>query len=202
MSSRSKFVASAVLVALGTVGVAGAAFADPPQWSKARDRYERDSNRESDYARVIDVEPIVRRVRVTTPDRECWNETQEIYPSRPSSAAGSAILGTLIGGVIGHQIGHGHRDGRVATVGGAIVGAAIGNQIGAQRDARNGQVIPVERTVERCNVVYRDDYEERVDGYRVTYVYNGREYSTRMPYDPGRRIRVDVNVRPEYDRRY
>jgi uncharacterized protein YcfJ len=111
-------------------------------------------------------------------------------------------LGTLIGGVVGHQLGNGHRDGKVATVGGAIVGAAIGNQIGAQRDARYGQVVPIERTVERCNVVYRDDFEEQIDGYRVTYVYNGREYTTRMPYDPGRRIRVDVNVRPDYDRRY
>lgn len=197
MKSRSKFVASAVLVALGTVGVAGAASANPPQWSKARDRYERDS----DYARVIDVDPIVRRVRVTTPDRECWNETQEVAP-RPSSSTGSVILGTLIGGVIGHQIGHNHRDGHVATVGGAIAGAAIGNQIGQQRAARNSQAVPYERTVERCNVVYRDDYEERIDGYRVTYVYNGREYTTRMPYDPGNRIRVDVNVRPEYDSRY
>jgi uncharacterized protein YcfJ len=197
MSSRSKFVASAILVTLGTFGAAGAALANPPHWSKARDRYERDS----DYARVVDVEPIVRRVRVTTPDRECWDEVQQVYPSRPSSA-GSTILGTLIGGVIGHQMGHGHRDGNIATVGGAIAGAAIGSHIGAQRDARNGRAIPVERTVQRCNVVYRDDYEERIDGYRVTYVYNGREYTTRMPYDPGDRIRVDVNVRPEYDRRY
>jgi uncharacterized protein YcfJ len=147
---------------------------------------------------VIDVDPIVRRVRITTPDRECWNETQEVYP-RQRSSAGSVILGGLIGGVIGHQIGHGNRN--APTVAGAVVGAAIGNEIGKHSAARNGYMVPVQRDVQRCDVVYRDDFEERVEGYRVTYVYNGREYTTRMPYDPGPRLRVDVNVRPEFERR-
>ena len=43
---------------------------------------------------------------------------------------------------------------------------------------------------------YRDSWEERVDGYDVTYEYAGREYVTRMPYDPGERIRIRVDVTP------
>jgi uncharacterized protein YcfJ len=200
MKSRSNLVSRAVLVALGVVGVGSAALADPPHWAQANGRYARDNRdyRDSDFARVIDVEPIVRRVRITTPDRECWNETQEIYQP-PRSSAGSVILGGLIGGVLGHQIGHGNRS--APTVAGAVVGAAIGNQIGQQRAARDGYGGVVGRDIQRCNVVYREDYEERVEGYRVTYVYNGREYTTRMPYDPGPRLRVDVNVRPEFERR-
>ncbi len=29
-----------------------------------------------DYARVVDVQPLITRVRVTTPQRECWDETR------------------------------------------------------------------------------------------------------------------------------
>ncbi len=203
MKRRSNLVSRAVLVALGIVGVGSAALAAPPYWAKANGRYDQGhydrNNQDADFARVVDVEPIVRRVRVTTPDRECWNETQEVYPSRPRGSAGSMILGGLIGGVIGHQFGHGDR--HTPTLAGAVVGAAIGNEVGQQRMAREGYAVPVQREVQRCNVVYRDDYEERVEGYRVTYVYNGREYTTRMPYDPGPRLRVDVDVRPEFERR-
>ena len=38
--------------------------------------------------------------------------------------------------------------------------------------------------------------EERIDGYEVTYAYAGREYVTRMPYDPGERLRVRGDVTP------
>ncbi len=198
MKFQSSIVTRFVLVILGAVGVSAAAFADPPRWAKDRDHYS-DRYRDNDYARVVDVEPIVRRVRVTTPDRECWNETQQVYPSRPMGSAGSMILGGLIGGVIGHQIGHGDR--HTPTLAGAIVGAAIGNEVGQQRVDRDEYTAPVERTVQRCNVTYRDNWEERTDGYRVTYVYNGQEHTTIMPYDPGERIHVDVNVRPDFQDR-
>ena len=35
-------------------------------------------------------------------------------------------------------------------------------------------------------------YQQRVDGYRVTYLFRGREYSTVMAYNPGDRIRIRV----------
>ena len=53
-----------------------------------------------------------------------------------------------------------------------------------------------EEVVQRCDVRYEQEYEERIEGYRVTYEYNGREYTTRLPYDPGERIRVRVAVAP------
>ena len=39
-------------------------------------------------------------------------------------------------------------------------------------------------------------YEERIDGYDVTYRYHGRLHHTRMPYDPGKRVRVRTDVSP------
>ena len=151
-----------------------------------------------DYAKVVDVQPLTTRVRVSTPQRECWDETRAEAPAPmpPSrSVAGGTLLGAAIGAVIGHQIGSGRgRD--AATVGGAIVGAGIGHQ---QAVKRSGYVPPPPReyTVQRCETRYREEWQERVDGYRVTYVYHGREQVTEMPYRPTKdRIRVRVDVTP------
>jgi uncharacterized protein YcfJ len=160
-----------------------------------------------DYARVIDVDPIVRHVRVTAPKRECWTETryEEVATGRGGyeprrTSAGSMILGGIIGAAVGNQIGRG--DGRrAATVAGAIIGSAIGHDAADRRNARSGNVPVVTESrpyeAERCEVRYDDTYEDRVEGYRVTYEYNGRRQTTRLPYDPGDRIRVRVDVRPD-----
>lgn len=34
--------------------------------------------------------------------------------------------------------------------------------------------------------------DERIDGYRVTYLFRGREYNTVMSYNPGERVRIRV----------
>ena len=52
------------------------------------------------------------------------------------------------------------------------------------------------RPVERCETRYREHREERIDGYRVLYRYRGQKYMTEMPYDPGNRLRVRVDIRP------
>jgi uncharacterized protein YcfJ len=155
-------------------------------------RYDRDAG--YDYARVVDVQPLMTRVRVSTPERECWDETRvdDRGSVGPRTTAGGAILGAVIGGVLGHQIGSGRgRD--AATAAGAVIGAGVG----ARQAERNAdRPPPREYTVERCDTRYSDHWEERIDGYRVTYVYNGRRQVTEMPYKPGERIRVRVDVSP------
>jgi uncharacterized protein YcfJ len=157
-----------------------------------------------DYARVVDVQPLVTRVRVSTPQRECWDESRVDnrgygnggYGNSPlpRSSAGGAVLGGIVGAVIGHQIGHGQgRD--AATAVGAVVGAAVGSQQ-AQRRAAYASAPPQQYTVQRCETRYHDEWQERTDGYRVTYVYNGRRQVTQLPYRPGDRIRVRVDVSP------
>ena len=94
--------------------------------------------------------------------------------------------------MVGNQIGTGRgRD--AARIAGALIGGAIGNQVSHDRQR---DYYGRERMVERCEVLYRDSWDERIDGYRVTYEYAGREYTTRMPYDPGERVRIRVDVRP------
>lgn len=148
-----------------------------------------------DYAKVVQVTPVIRYVTVTTPVRECWEDV-EYYETRHRTPgnAGKTLFGAIVGGVIGHQFGSG-RGNDAATVAGTLIGAAIGSESARSRHA-DYDVERIARPVERCQTRYRSHREERIDGYRVTYRYRGQTYMTEMPYDPGRRIRVRVDVRP------
>lgn len=151
-----------------------------------------------DYAKVVRAEPIYREVRVSEPRELCHEEPvieRTVY--RGHSDPGAVLIGGLIGGVIGHQFGGGHgKD--VATAAGALIGA----NHAAQHSYHNGRV--VERTAYQttCRTVRHARYAERIDGYDVTYKYRGRVYHTRMPYHPGERVRVRVDLAPLYDDDY
>ncbi|MDB5987341.1 MAG: hypothetical protein JWR16_2394, partial [Nevskia sp.] len=100
------------------------------------------------------------------------------------------LIGGIVGGVVGHQFGAG--SGRVlATAGGAVVGASVGNNI-ARRDEGPPQV----GYQQRCDTVNAFHDEQQIDGYDVTYRYGGRVYHSRLPYDPGPRLAVNVDVAP------
>lgn len=145
------------------------------------------ANPRYDYAKVISAQPILRYVTVRTPVRECWNE-HEYYTlhHRHHGTGGGSLAGAIIGGVIGHQFGSGRgRD--AATIAGSLLGAAIGHN--ADHRYSDGYA-------NRCTTRYREHRESRIDGYQVVYRYKGQKYSTRMPHDPGRRIRIRVDIRP------
>jgi uncharacterized protein YcfJ len=59
-------------------------------------------------------------------------------------------------------------------------------------DTSTNVVVPVRRDVQRCRTV--EAATDTIQGYDVRYLYHGREYSTRLSYDPGTRIPVDVSV--------
>ena len=187
MSRFNRVLAAAAGLALAS----GAALADPPG-SPSNDRYERDGGPE--FANVVHVEPIRKQVRVSEPVRECWQETRPVSEGPFSyNHVGGTLLGGAIGTVVGNQIGHG-RGKDVARVAGALLGGAIGHNVSVDRQRQLGDAST--RSYERCDVRYRDSFVERVEGYDVTYEYAGREYVTRMAYDPGERIRVRVDVTP------
>lgn len=184
--------AAGALLVLAGLSVASMAMATPPSWSNSR--HNRSYGDGYDYAPVVRTEPIIRQVRVETPRRECWDDVRTVE-SRPHisdpAVGGRTLLGSIIGGVIGHQFGSG--SGRDAAT---IAGAAIGAGVGYDSARRVYGSRETQEVVQRCEVRYEDEYEERIDGYRVTYEYHGREYTTRMPYDPGSKIRVRVAVAP------
>jgi uncharacterized protein YcfJ len=147
-----------------------------------------------DYARVISSDPVIRHVTVKTPVRECWEET-EYYSVSHRPAGGGILFGAIVGSVIGHQFGSGHGN-DAATIAGGLIGAAIGSDASRSRYSTRSGRHEEARVVERCETQIRQHQEERIDGYRVVYRYNGQKYATTMPNDPGSKIRVRVDVRP------
>ena len=160
-----------------------------------------------DRARVISAQPVQERIPVSR--EQCWNEQQRTYEERRvtrtdtgAPIGAGTILGAVVGGVIGHQFGNtsgGHDRGTAA---GAIVGGLVGNQIersNAAPPVESTQVerVPVTRDVQRCRTV--EEVREATVGWDVRYEYNGREFFTRLPYQPGRNIHVRVDVQPVAD---
>jgi uncharacterized protein YcfJ len=143
------------------------------------------------YGRVVAVEPMVRYVTVDRPEQQCWDEVVR-RPNAPFGVAGQTIAGGVIGAAIGRQFGGGSgRD--LATVLGAFAGSAIANER-AQRNLAYADTREV--TVQRCETVSNPVTERVVDGYLVTYVYQGRRYTTQTAMPPGERIALAVDVRP------
>ena len=140
-----------------------------------------------DQARVVSVNPVTQRHYST--EEVCW----ERGGRRNRNSDGAAIAGALIGGLLGNQVGSG--DGRkAATVAGVVAGAVAGRNI-----AKN------QRSRYECEdqTVYIDEVE-----YETKYRYNGRVYTTVLPFEPGRTIPVyvstdrgRVDVRPIMDYR-
>ena len=148
-----------------------------------------------DFAKVVDVRPIYREVEVSNRVRECWDEPV-IHTNAGSghkSASGMAV-GGILGGIIGHQVGKGNGK-KIATAVGTIIGAQIGH------DAVNGHVQAAPQSSyteyqQHCGIRHQVSYEEVLDGYRVTYRYQGERYQIEMPYDPGKRIKLRIQIEP------
>lgn len=147
----------------------------------------------SGYAEVVSSRPIYRNVDISSPREECWEEPIAHRDNRHWGVTAQTVTGGLIGAAIGNQAVHGSKR-HAATGLGALVGAAVG----ANRASRQREAAPEYTTYERrCRTVEDRRSEQRVDGYDVSYRYGGQLYHTRLPYDPGRQLRVNVSVTPE-----
>ena len=185
------------------------------------DRSQSRPNQFTEYARVVNVLPIYKQVSYQQPKQECWIENQQHvirYQGQDkkrrnnSRRSGDVLIGGVIGGVIGNQLtrksSNGARTG--ATVAGAIIGSALAgesNQSSRRNkrhrrhsDSSNNRYNPQPsyetRPVKRCENTTETHYEERLQGYDVTYRYRGENFKTRTKRDPGDRIKVQVSVRP------
>lgn len=172
----------------------------------------------TEYAKVVNVQPVYQQVRHREPQQQCWTEQEQYIVGyertaqptnrrRNNTSAGSTIVGGIIGGVIGNQLGRGHssRSRTGATVAGAIIGSAIGNESNVQ-GTRNGRYrnsqqvhstpIYETRDVQRCKRTMGTRTQSQLQHYNVTYVYKGREFVTQLPRDPGNRLELQVSVAP------
>ncbi len=142
-----------------------------------------------DRAHVRSAEPQYETVAV--PRQECTNQVVSEVHRTGSHDYGGAVVGGIAGALLGNQVGGGH--GReAATAVGAVVGAMTGDNIANQN--RPAQYVEVPREVTACRTV--QDMQQRLTGYRVEYEYHGQVYTTFMPQDPGRFMRVRVSVDP------
>lgn len=144
-----------------------------------------------DTARVLSVVP--QTERVNTPRQECHTEYIRESASSGDRDIGGSIIGGIAGGLLGSQIGKGK--GRIA---GAAVGAATGAIVGDRIDNSDRRDGYTSRPIDRCVTV--DNWQAVTRNYLVTYRFNGRDYTTTMPNDPGNTLRVRVAISADDDR--
>jgi len=140
-------------------------------------------------ATVVNVSPITETVN--HPSQRCWTEYQQVQQVVPAEHNyGGALFGGIVGGLLGSLMGEGN--GKVAA---AAVSAGIGAIAGDRlANANAGQVYTTSNPVQRCEQV--NNAETRTT-YQVTYEYGGQRFMTRLPYDPGSQLRVNVSVTPK-----
>ncbi|MFT5889237.1 MAG: hypothetical protein ACI9BO_002063 [Zhongshania sp.] len=138
------------------------------------------------YARVTHISPVYERISYTVPSEHCRQET-EVRQHRSNAAP---ILGAILGGALGNELGHHKSNKRVGTIVGAVLGATVATDIAISRSGTHYQ------TVDRCEIENREEWREEIVGYNVSYRYQGVIFHTRLPYNPGKHIEIEVNVRP------
>jgi uncharacterized protein YcfJ len=138
-----------------------------------------------------------------------YQPSSQPTPAGERTIGAGTVIGAIIGGVVGHQFGRSSGGRDVGTGVGIVAGGLLGNQIensppagtsaGQPGYAQGGPArvdyIPETRTVQRCRTVY--DGRDEITGYNVAYRYQGRDYTTRMAYDPGPTMNVRVNLAPD-----
>jgi uncharacterized protein YcfJ len=146
------------------------------------------------YARVVAVEPIVHRVVVQQPRRECWEDVG-YRSAAPGRVAGTTLAGGIVGAAIGRQFGSG-RSRDTLTVLGALAGSVVANERVQRNLARRSDRGQIAVPVQRCATTVDLVTEEHIRGYWVTYRYRGRTERVRTLEHPGNRIALHVIARP------
>jgi uncharacterized protein YcfJ len=180
MSVCHRLLPFLVLVAAGP---AAAQYQDP---YGDPERYEPpvEENVSYGYAQVLRADEVVEIVRTRTPEERC----DDVERRDPGAANRGTVIGAIVGAALGNQVGDG--DGRrAATVAGAVVGGAVGRSVAEN----NAQAQP------GCHIVEVEREERQVVGFDVEYMYKGEKYMSRLPYDPGNRLRIRVSVTPDVE---
>jgi len=175
-----------------TLTLLGTLSAHASDRQNSRDGY--DSPSHIYKAKIVEVRPMYRYVRVNRPNKRCRYESRTHEHRSKKSSVGSTLLGGVIGGAIGSRVGKGKgRD--AATILGAIIGAKVANDRHNQRNpGRSTRHSEEVRVCRRVNNYYE---ERRQIGFRVKYRYRGDIYTTKTQRHPGRRLRLRVRVTPD-----
>ncbi|MDO7897451.1 glycine zipper 2TM domain-containing protein [Pseudomonas citrulli] len=135
-----------------------------------------------EYAQVLAVEPV--KTQIKTPREVCKDVTvTRQKPVQDQHQIAGTVIGALAGGLLGNQVGGGTGK-KIATVAGAAGGGYAGNKIQEGMQERDTYTT----TQTRCNTV--NDISDKVVGYDVRYMLDGKEGKVRMDRDPGNQIPV------------
>lgn len=136
-----------------------------------------------EYAQVLAVEPV--KTQIKTPREVCKDVTvTRQRPVQDQHQIAGTVLGAVAGGLLGNQIGGGTGK-KIATVAGAAGGGYAGNKIQEGMQERDTYTT----TQTRCNTV--NDISDKIVGYDVRYMLDGKEGKVRMDRDPGNQIPVN-----------
>lgn len=120
-----------------------------------------------EYAQVLRAEPVYQTLRATSMVERCEQSTPVQGEDEPRRG--------------------------IARVVGAVKDVLTPNQ----DDAAGEDVpAPVESADEGCRMVPVEREFRRPIAFDVDYVHKGVKYRSRLPYDPGNRLRVRVSVTP------
>lgn len=114
----------------------------------------------------------------------------------------ATIVGGIAGAVLGSKVGGGSGTYAATAIGsmvGGMAGRGIYDQTQRDRYSRSGtvRVCDPEPVRDGFSSGYGSYQTGSASAYDVTYEYNGRQYTRRMDYHPGDRVRVRVDVSPE-----
>jgi uncharacterized protein YcfJ len=133
-------------------------------------------------------------VSYTVPREQCSEQRVQTGSGGGVSPA-IPLLAAIAGGALGSAVANGHHNQQAGAAIGAVFGGAVGYDV-ARRNAQPRYV--TYGTQEVCNVVQDTHEEERLSGYRVSYQYLGRTYTTITQQQPGATVRVRVDVTPAF----
>ncbi len=167
------------LLALNLIAVvSGAALA---QDGEQRNRVVIVENVRYDYAQVLNVEPVFQTLRATRTEEHC--EPVSTLTLAPVQVKGEEEKGGLrrfwdsVRGIFTRE-------------GGEEEQAAA--PAGQQRVSGNGAMLTPE-----CKVVEVGREFRRPIAYDVDYVYKGIKFRSRLPEDPGNRLKLRVSITPD-----
>ena len=139
-----------------------------------------------DYADVINVVPVM----APQFNREVCGDEIVGYTTEPAKKSNSieAFFGSVFGSSSNHRTEQGaSKDSDTTGI------QSTGNQISDNHSPSGEVTVPIFHRV--CHQV--PDSPARIDGYKVTYVFGGHEFTSIMAKIPGARVRVAVNAIPQ-----
>ncbi len=120
-----------------------------------------------DYAHVLKVEPVYETLRASRTEMQC----EEVPPARATPAREP------------------EEEGRWSKLVETVKGAF-------SSDTPREPQVPVPQAKPECRLVPVQREFRRPIAYDVDYVYRGMQYRSRLPEDPGNRLRIRISVMP------